>query len=76
MITVVTDSLDRHTIFVSYSFYGGNVYRQICKSDNVLYEEPLFVDIKHSDQYTRNLHSFILSHVVTRSLVPYISLSV
>ena len=76
MITIGTDNLDSHTIFVSYSFYGGDVYRQICKSDNVLYEEPLFDDIKHSHQYTRNLHSFILSHVVTLSLVPFIILSV
>ena len=46
MITVVIDNLDGNTFFVSYSFYGGDVYRKIYESDNVLYEE--FDDIKRS----------------------------
>ena len=43
MITVGTDNLARHTTFVSYSFYGGKVYRKIYESDSVLWKEPLLV---------------------------------
>ena len=38
MITVVTDNLDEHTIFVSYSFYASDcLWKDLRK--NVLYEE-------------------------------------
>ena len=38
MITVVTDNLDEHTIFVSYSFYvGEGLFDK--DTDCVLYEE-------------------------------------
>ena len=42
MITVVTDSLDEHTIFVSYSFYGGDclfeIYERMYYTKNLLFE--------------------------------------
>ena len=64
MITVVTDNLDEHTILSLTVSTLANVYCErptpVAKLNrNVLCEE--FDDIKHSHQYTRNLHSFILS---------------
>ena len=64
MTTVVTDNLDEHTILSLTVSTLANVYCErptpVAKLNrNVLYEE--FDDIKHSHQYTRNLHSFILS---------------
>ena len=57
MITVGTDNLDRHTTFVSYSFYGGEVYRKIYESDSVLCKEPLLNNAKCIHQYAINLYS-------------------
>ena len=64
MTTVVTDNLDEHTILSLTVSTLANVYCErptpVAKLNrNVLCEE--FDDIKHSHQYTRNLHSFILS---------------
>ena len=64
MTTVVTDNLDEHTILSLTVCTLANVYCErptpVTKLNrNVLCEE--FDDIKHSHQYTRNLHSFILS---------------
>ena len=64
MTTVVTDNLDEHTILSLTVSTLANVYCErptpVAKLNrNVLCEE--FNDIKHSHQYTRNLHSFILS---------------
>ena len=53
MIIEVTDNLDEHTIFVSYSFYVGDcLWKDLRK--NVLYEEleePFIENIKLSHQY-------------------------
>ena len=64
MTTVVTDNLDEHTILSLTVSTLANVYCErptpVAKLNrNVLCEE--FDDIKHSHQYTRNLHSFVLS---------------
>ena len=64
MTTLVTDNLDEHTILSLTVSTLANVYCErptpVAKLNrNVLCEE--FDDIKHSHQYTRNLHSFILS---------------
>ena len=64
MTTVVTDNLDEHTILSLTVSTLANVYCErptpVAKLNrNVFCEE--FDDIKHSHQYTRNLHSFILS---------------
>ena len=64
MTTVVTDNLDEHTILSLTVSRLANVYcerpTKVAKLNRyVLCKE--FNDIKHSHQYTRNLHSFILS---------------
>ena len=77
MTTVVTDNLDEHTILSLTVSTLANVYCErptpVAKLNrNVLCEE--FDDIKHSHQYTRNLHSFILSrcgYILKLTVCPY-----
>ena len=56
MITVVTDNLDEHTIFVSYSFYVGEGLFDKIQIMNRMYctknlKNLLFENIKLSHQY-------------------------
>ena len=64
MTTVVTDNLDEHTILSLTVSTLANVYCEkptpVAKLNRIVLCEE-FDDIKHSHQYTRNLHFFILS---------------
>ena len=56
MITLVTDNLDEHTIFVSYSFYVGegllkDPLRWRKNYERMYYTKNLLFDIKLSHQY-------------------------
>ena len=52
MITVVTDNLDEHTIFVSYSFYVGDfLWKDLRKNYCTKNLKNLLFDIKLSHQY-------------------------